>query len=389
MRGMILAGAAALLLACDGDVADPVMEEGGFLDIVTGGEHTCGVAAGGTIFCWGENSSGQLGTGDVTSTGTPERVGGANRYIAVDGGALHTCGIEATGRLFCWGGNSRGQLGNASRINQALPVEVATELRFAHVSTGWFHTCAVAADGRAWCWGAAGQAQAGGAGSVDVLQPQLVSENLRFASLSAGGFHTCGLDTEGGVHCWGANAYGQLGNGSTTDSEQPSAVIGGASYSSISAGYTHTCAVTSRGQPMCWGSADFGELGTGGKAVPGLPGSTAPIPVHGGHTAIDIAAGYYTSCLVARDGVPWCWGRGDEGQLGTGTTWDSWTPQYVSAGVVGGARLQFATVTLGLTHACGATANHVAYCWGHGRSGQLGADDLTYSPIAVRVSSRR
>lgn len=378
-----------ILVACDGDIVDPVMEEGGFLEIAAGGEHTCGVAAGGSLFCWGKNSTGQLGTGDLQLSGTPARIGGGSRFIAVTAGAMHTCAINAPGALFCWGSNSRGQLGNGTTITLERPGESAPELRFAQVSAGWFHTCGIATDGRAWCWGAAGQAQAGGEGSADVLSPQLVSDSLRFAVLSAGGFHTCGLDTQGRAHCWGSNAYGQLGDGTTTNRGRPTAVVGAASYNAISAGYTHTCAVTTGRQPLCWGSSDYGELGTGGNALPGQPGSTQPVPLHGGHTAIAIAAGYYASCLVATNGLPWCWGRGDDGQLGIGTTWDSWTPQYVSAGVVGGAGLHFETVTLGLAHACGVTAAHVAYCWGRGRSGQLGADDLMYSTIAVRVSSRR
>jgi hypothetical protein len=380
------------LAACDGQITDVAMEEGGFLAVAAGAEHTCGLTFGGSVYCWGSNRSGQLGIGEAGPSAVPARIRSSTRFAAVTAGGQHACALDAEGRLSCWGGNQRGQLGNLSRVNQALPVEVAPDLRFAHVSAGWYHTCALTTDGRAYCWGAAGQSQSGGEAGEDILEPREVTAT-QYAMISAGGFHTCALDLEGRAHCWGANHLGQLGDGSTANGSIPRPVGGGATFTTISAGYTHTCGVRTDLRAVCWGSSDFGELGAGGIAPPGLPGAAEPLVVHGDAAAVAVAAGYYASCLIAQNGWGWCWGRGEDGQLGTGATWDAWTPQYVTAGVIAGhlstVNIDFTAISLGLRHACGLTSARVIFCWGRGSEGQLGAGSIVYTPLPVRVEPAR
>jgi alpha-tubulin suppressor-like RCC1 family protein len=391
MRCAVLLGA-LLLAACESQVVDPVMEEGGFLSVAAGAEHTCALAFGGSVYCWGSNRSGQLGSVLDSISATPVRARSSTRFAAVTAGGWHSCALDAEGRLYCWGANQRGQLGNLSRINQGEPVGIAPDKRFAHVSAGWFHTCALTTEGLAYCWGAAGQSQVGGDPGDDVLEPRVVS-TTPFATVSAGGFHTCALDLQGRAWCWGANHVGQLGDGGTTNSGAPRSVAGGAVYRSLASGYTHTCAVRDERTPVCWGSSDYGEIGAGGAAPAGMAGATEPVPVYGGSRAVGIAAGYYTSCLIAENSWGWCWGRGDDGQLGTGSTWDSWTPQYVTGGIIAGAmstvNIDFVMMDMGLRHACGLTSARVIFCWGRGNAGQLGAGPLKYSPIPVRVVAAR
>jgi alpha-tubulin suppressor-like RCC1 family protein len=379
---------ALLLAACESQVVDPAMEEGGFINVAAGAEHTCALAFGGSVYCWGSNRSGQLGAVVDSFSATPVRARSNTRFAAVTAGGWHSCALDAEGRLYCWGANQRGQLGNLSRINQGDPVDIAPAMRFAHVSAGWFHTCALSTEGLAYCWGAAGQSQAGGEPGEDVLEPRLVS-SMRFATVSAGGFHTCALDLQGRAHCWGANHLGQLGDGGTANSGLPRAVAGGAVYRSLASGYTHSCAVSDGLTPVCWGGSEYGEIGTGGAAPAGTPGATEPVPVYGSNRAVGIAAGYYTSCLIAENAWGWCWGRGDDGQLGTGSRWDSWTPQYVTAGIAGSANIDFVMMDMGLRHSCGLTSARVVFCWGRGADGQLGAGPLKYSPIPVRVVAAR
>ena len=74
------------------------------------------------------------------------------RTIAVD--TIHGCGIRATGTLWCWGRNAEGQLGTGDTADRDAPTRVGTESDWASVSVGCFHTCARRADGSAWCTGA-------------------------------------------------------------------------------------------------------------------------------------------------------------------------------------------------------------------------------------------
>jgi len=127
--------------------------------IGTGRDHTCALAQG-RAYCWGDNSVGQLGT---AGSGSPEPVPVATGVLAgksvsdLSVGQNHTC-VLADGNVYCWGDNSEGQLGNPTGGPFAaapLPVDTSGVLAaktVTAVDAGYGHTCAVA-DGQAYCWG--------------------------------------------------------------------------------------------------------------------------------------------------------------------------------------------------------------------------------------------
>ncbi len=107
-------------------------------NVSAGFQHTCAVLTGGTVRCWGENASGQLGNGGVTAGFTPPGVGasptstispvtvsGISTATAADAGLFHSCALLTNRTVRCWGVNSSGQLGNDTGFSSALPVEVA------------------------------------------------------------------------------------------------------------------------------------------------------------------------------------------------------------------------------------------------------------------------
>lgn len=93
------------------------------------------------VYCWGDNSGGELGLGDTTNRNTPQLVKAVSRLLAsgsrhavsIVAGAYHTCllmQVVATGEpdLHCWGSNGYGQLGTGSKYNQNMVPESATQL---------------------------------------------------------------------------------------------------------------------------------------------------------------------------------------------------------------------------------------------------------------------
>ncbi len=82
-------------------------------------------------------------------------------------------------------------------------------------------------------------------------------------------------------------------------------------------------------------------------------------------------AGAFYNCGVTTDGLAYCWGENQHGQLGDGTTDTRATPTPV-ADVT-----DFGSVSASLYHSCGVTVAHVAYCWGDNSSGQLGDGTTT------------
>jgi alpha-tubulin suppressor-like RCC1 family protein len=100
--------------------------------------HACGVGAGinantTTTYCWGDNGSGQLGNGTTISSATPVAVAGGLDFVStVSAGSHHTCAVRLSyspvvGAVYCWGDNSSGQLGNSWTTTSSVPVNVAGE----------------------------------------------------------------------------------------------------------------------------------------------------------------------------------------------------------------------------------------------------------------------
>jgi alpha-tubulin suppressor-like RCC1 family protein len=391
MKRFCLFSIAAIALAGCEPVVGPVPAEGGFIAVGTGDMHSCGVAASGALFCWGSNHAGQLGNGTTRGSAVPARVGGPASFVLVTGGDEHTCGLDRDGGLYCWGGNARGQLGTGSRERELLPVVVAPAIRFASVSAGAYHTCAVSVDGTGYCWGAALDGQTGQAPGPDIVEPEALPAGITFRSIAAGGAHSCGVDTTGTAYCWGSNAQGQLGDSASLDRWRPAPVHGGARYVEIDAGYRHTCAIRDNGEAQCWGSNAHGELGEGALPDPNrrdAAGATFPYTVQGISRASDITAGRYISCLNRRhESTTWCWGRGTEGQLGTGAYRDYQVAHRVYHGDLTFVGLNFRQLSAGGAHVCGVTATNSIFCWGRGDAGQLGAGSIMGSPLAVRVAN--
>jgi len=105
----------------------PVPVAGGltFTTISGGSAHYCGLVAGGAMYCWGMNRSGQLGDGTTTSRNTPVLVLGGISFTSLSAGGDHTCGLATTGIVYCWGLNSGGQLGNRSLRPTLMPARVS------------------------------------------------------------------------------------------------------------------------------------------------------------------------------------------------------------------------------------------------------------------------
>jgi alpha-tubulin suppressor-like RCC1 family protein len=143
------------------DNVAPVLQPGqiagsDWTKVATGFYHSCALKQGGSLWCWGGNGVGQLGSAAVAmgaqaKTSTPVQVTGT--WATVVGGESYTCGIMSDQTLWCWGDNTHGQLGIASQTSQGTPAQVAPGRAFVDVSAGQSHTCAVSTDGSLWCWG--------------------------------------------------------------------------------------------------------------------------------------------------------------------------------------------------------------------------------------------
>lgn len=127
---------------------------------VGGGTFSCGIMSDTKVKCAGNNTDGELGDGTFTSRQTPAAIPGLSGVIGLSAGKRATaCAILTGGTLRCWGNNLTGQVGDGSTTNRNSPVTV-TLTGATRVSVGLSHTCAIA-DGDVWCWGDNTQGQLG------------------------------------------------------------------------------------------------------------------------------------------------------------------------------------------------------------------------------------
>jgi alpha-tubulin suppressor-like RCC1 family protein len=198
--------------------------------IAAGVWHVCAVLSGGTIECWGENGLGTLGTGDAVSRAIPTLVHGIDGTDLVAAGvaatATHTCVILEGGSIWCFGSNAFGQLGSGSVEESLVPVQAHAPMTALAIAVGGGFTCALVSSDSVQCWGKGSDGELGNGafeGSeapVDVALPLGVSVE----SVASEYNHACILSVEGQIWCWGANAHGQLGNGTVDPSSIPTEI---------------------------------------------------------------------------------------------------------------------------------------------------------------------
>lgn len=235
--------------------------------------HSCALLRDASVYCWGGNAEGQLGQDDpgVGADDTerdglsPLRVGGAE-WSAVAAGDGHTCGVRLDGSLYCWGRNSSHELGPEPRIQVRAPLRVGTEVDWVRPVPGQQYTCGTKRDASVWCWGqnigsTADEGFPLGIEGAELDTPTRVPGLPAVTALTTMVFHTCALASGGDVYCWGRNAEGQLGTLDTAIRRVPTLVATGVSR--VSASWFTTCVLTTAGSVACTGKNEQGELGNG------------------------------------------------------------------------------------------------------------------------------
>jgi hypothetical protein len=361
-----------------------------FTSVSAGGSHTCGITTQRTAFCWGSNSSGQLGTGDLESSSIPARVAGNLTFDVIAAGGEHTCGIVTDNQVYCWGSDASWQLGRLDRQAPGAPANRLTPTllpqgQLTGITSGGEHTCARNAAGAAVCWGA----YTYGEQTLYLDGPRAIEGGSSIESLTSGGQHSCGI-VSGAGFCWSSNDHGQLGDGTVVS--RPSFTgavdtltipsvgprIGVLAFGELAAGTAHTCGLVSA-RAYCWGEGGDGRLGIGLS----LSVVTTPTAVAGGLAFISLALGNRHSCGIAAGGSPYCWGSNSFGQLGDGTREDRLEPSAVSVA------WRLNALAVGADHACGLAYDGLLYCWGQSLKGEVGTGFTGVHDRPARVALQR
>jgi len=276
--------------------------------------------------------SGKISGGRVTVGGggsgwiyTTVGVVHAPVWATVSAGGNSTCAIRTDGTLWCWGYNLQGELGTGDTADRLTPAQAGTATTWATVSAGGSAACAVRRDGTLWCWGDNSQAEPGTGDTNEWLTPARVGTATTWAAVSAGAEDTCAIRRNGTLWCWGLNGGGELGTGDLNDRLRPTRIGTATSRATVSTGDS-ACATRRDGTLWCWGYNLDGELGTGDtrdRLTPARAGTA--------RTWAKVTASLYGFAAAIRaGGTLWCWGDGRDGQLGTGDTGNRLTPTQVN-----------------------------------------------------------
>lgn len=338
------------------------------------------------MFAWGENPSGNLGTGQspYAITVNPSLVDFGSRYVKeLAAGAGHTCAVLDDHSLACWGGGGYGQIGNGRSSNSIVPEILDLGSRFKSVAVGAGHTCAISEDGALFCWGdnTMGSTGAGrGVSGFQIRKVDLGGKTVK--SVALGQYHSCAILEDDSLMCWGYNRMGQVGNGTFLDAFVPQLInLGqGRSAKFVIPSSMFTCAILDDGSAKCWGNNKVGQLGNG-------LSSNSPTPqtvlLGDGRTAKSLFAGGSRVCAVLDDSSVKCWGQ--QASLGSnGYFTNTSRPQAVNIGRAA------QSVSIGEFENCALLDNGSVSCWGgasRAHSIDFGLSEPAISVLNLRNNS--
>jgi alpha-tubulin suppressor-like RCC1 family protein len=272
--------------------------------------YTMAINSNGELYGWGNNTNGQLGTGNNTSYFSPQNVSNINginkKWISVKTCNNLTIGLTTDGQIYAWGKVSsfpnyfsqtadllnkteifttngpwsKISLGNirilAINTNGDLHIINMTDrdhvlinkidnLNWIHISSGYDHYMAINGNKELYAFGSNnmyGQIGIGNNIQQNTLTKVIVDgQSILWGKVECGYQHTIGLDINGNMYSWGRNMFGQLGNNTLININKPILIKN--NIYDIFAGMNSTIAIDNNNLLYGCGKNDFGQLGTG------------------------------------------------------------------------------------------------------------------------------
>ncbi len=352
--------------------------------LAAGAYHTLAVKRDGTLWGWGDNIAGELGSIAFTETNSPAEIGVATNWIAAAAAGLSSYGLKSDGTLWAWGQSPMGTI--------FVPTQIGTNTDWIGLPSGspFNKPTALRADGSRWQFTPSyTNAQSLGAsnGWAAVMDDQfnghwaikddgtlwfgtsVFDTNPVWTSVSVGVSQGFGIRTNGTLWAWvpsccSTPTEGELGLGSNSPSVPTQ--VGTDTWASVTAGIYHSAGIKSDGSLWWWG-ANFGYQPDG--AAP----TSSNVPTQfGTHTDwISVAAGSRHTVAMRADGTVWTFGENELGKRGNGTIAILKVPARI------GIDHDWSAVAVGVWYSFGLKTNGTLWGWGMNRYGALGVGDFS------------
>lgn len=344
--------------------------------------HTVAIAANGTLWAWGSNSHGQLGTGSFSNSSVPVQVGTASNWVSIAVGSNFTVALRSSGlfgnsnTLWAWGINTYGQLGDGTLDNKNVPTQIGLNNKWTQISASPQHVMAIndtstlfiPGNKTLWGWGRNVAGELGNGITPDQITPIQIGTATDWGQVSAGEFYSIAQKVDGRLFSWGSNFQGQLGINSTTNTTIRTQIGSDSDWSSnFVAGSSFTLAIKNNGTLWAWGLNSSGQLGNGSTTT-----SLLPIQIGTNNDWSKVDTGFaHTIALKTIDGAVYTWGNNNDGQLGIGTNVVSLSRNliaYNTTAISAGGNVGYLLKSEG-----------VLQSWGNNVGGQLGNGTIVTS----------
>jgi alpha-tubulin suppressor-like RCC1 family protein len=292
-----------------------------WLDIAAGNSTRLAIDSNKNLWSWGQGIYGSLGDGTtINRYDIPQTVlGSGGNWNSCSCATTSVASIKTDGTLWVWGNNDYGQLGTDNTSPYSSPVTTSGGGSiWTKIAIGYQHSGGIKSDGTLWMWGSNVYGRLGINSTIARSSPVTTSGGgTTWTQIALYNSTTMAIKTDGTLWCWGRDSYGCLGDNSTINKSSPVTVSGGGTtWSKVACGYYMGAAIKTDGTLWTWGWKYYGQLGTNNNV-----NYSSPVTVSGGGTTwkqIDTSG---TQVLAVKtDGTMWGWGRNDYGQLGLNST---------------------------------------------------------------------
>tara|TARA_B100000809_G_scaffold9483_2_gene8983 strand:- start:4508 stop:6481 length:1974 start_codon:yes stop_codon:yes gene_type:complete len=294
----------------------------------TGGRHSIAIKTEGSIWSWGLNTYGQLGQNSTTSLNSPSQIGSDTNWKDVSVGPHHTIALKTNGTLWAWGNNQYGQLGINSITDTIIPTQVGTDSDWDKIATGSQHCLAIKTNGTLWSWGRNNYYQLGFFNdNSNKLVPTQVGSDSDWLTITVGGDYSFAIKNNNTLWGWGRNDESRLGLGTTSGYHPIPEQIGtGSNWINVDAGNSHTYAMKIDSTSWGWGFNFDGQLAQGNNTWT----ISAPVQISLLSNTSSIYNGGYSGMSLNNNGELYVWGNNGNHNLGTGVNSNYNTPQIIN-----------------------------------------------------------